>query len=119
MHVQAYMQGLDADASSSGLIDKRTEAEAGLSSEQIEAVMSSLYGAGRSALVTGSHASGSAAQPTFVVNISLTFSQVFHPQTPRELACLMCPCVHTHNVQHHHLPEHKVELEQEDAVSSY
>ena len=70
------MQGLDADPSSSALIDKRTDAETGLSSEQIEAVMTSLYGAGRSALASGSHALGSAAQPTFVVNISLTFSEV-------------------------------------------
>ena len=78
MLVQAYMQGLDADSSGSTLIDKRTEAETGLSSEQIEAVMTSLYGAGRSALTSGSHAVGSAAQPTFVVNVSLTFSQVIH-----------------------------------------
>ena len=78
------MQGLEADASSSGLIDKRTEAESGLSSEQIEAVMASLYGAGRSALVSGSCALGAAAQPTFVVNMSLTFPQVIHPHTPLE-----------------------------------
>ena len=77
MPAQAYMQGLDADASNSDLIDKRTEAETALSSEQIEAVMSSLYGAGRSALINGS--AGSAAQPTFVVNMSLTFPQVEYP----------------------------------------
>ena len=77
------MQGLDADPSSSALIDKRTEAETGLSSEQIEAVMLALYGAGRSALTSGSHVgAGSAAQPTFVVNVSLTFLQVHHQTDP-------------------------------------
>ena len=84
MLVQAYMQGLDADASNSDLIDRRTEAETALSSEQIEAVMVSLYGAGRSALTNGSHGSaGSAAQPTFVVNISLAFPQVNHGRHPK------------------------------------
>ena len=77
--VQAYMQGLDADPSSGALIDKRTDAETGLSLEQIEAVMTSLYGAGRSALTSGIHALGPAIQPTFVVNVSLKFSQVVHP----------------------------------------
>ena len=92
------MQGLDADASSSTLIDRRTEAETGLSSEQIEAVMLSLYGAGRSALANGSHCSaGSAAQPTFVVNVSLTFSQVNHPDTP-PVAYLFCG---TRSMAHH------------------
>ena len=75
------MQGLDADASSSALIDNRTEAETGLSSEQIEAVMTSLYGAGRCALTSGNHSIGSAAQPSFVVNVSLTFSQVTTSQS--------------------------------------
>ena len=77
--MQAYMQGLDADSSNGDLLDKRSEAETELSLEQIEAVMVSLYGPDRSALANGGHiTSDSAAQPSFVVNVSLTFSKVIH-----------------------------------------
>ena len=71
------MQGLDADPSNNDLIEKRTEAEKELSSEQIDAVMTHLYGVGRNAFTVNGHVSASSApQPTFVVDVSLTFPQV-------------------------------------------
>ena len=75
--LQAYMQGLDADPNCQDLVEKRTDAEHELSSEQIEAVMTALYGAGRYGIAQGGHVSADLArQPTFVVDISLTFPQV-------------------------------------------
>lgn len=71
------MQGLDADSSNSDLIEKRTEVEKELSSEQIDAVMTHLYGVGRTALAMNGHVSASSApQPTIVMDIRLTFPQV-------------------------------------------
>ena len=59
------------------LVEKRTDAERELSSEQIEAVMTALYGAGRYGIAQGGHVSfNHARQPTFIVDISLTFPQV-------------------------------------------
>ena len=75
--LQAYMQGLDVDPSCGDLAEKRTNAEQELSSEQIEAVMTALYGAGRYGIAQGGHVSADLArQPTFVVDVSLTFPQV-------------------------------------------
>ena len=75
--LQAYMQGLDADSDCQDLVEKRTDAERELSSEQIEAVMTALYGAGRYGIAQGGHVSfNHARQPTFIVDISLTFPQV-------------------------------------------
>lgn len=75
--LQAYMQGLDADPDCQDLVEKRTDAEHELSSEQIEAVMTALYGAGRYGIAQGGHVSADLArQPTFVVDITLTFPQV-------------------------------------------
>ncbi len=77
--MQAYMQGLDADSRNEDLLEKRSEAETELSSEEIEAVMVSLYGPDRSALANGGRITpDSAAQPSFFVNVSLTFSKVIH-----------------------------------------
>lgn len=71
------MQGLDADPSNNDLIEKRTEAEKELSSEQIDAVITHLYGVGRNALAVNGHVSASSSpQPAFVVDVSLTFPQV-------------------------------------------
>ena len=71
------MQGLDADPGCQDLVEKRTDAEHELSSEQIEAVMTALYGAGRYGIAQGGHVSADLAhQPTFVVDVSLTFPQV-------------------------------------------
>ena len=71
------MQGLDADSSNNDLIEKRTEAEKDLSSEQIDAVMTHLYGVGRRALAVNGYVSASSApQPTFVMDVRLTFPQV-------------------------------------------
>ena len=75
--LQAYMQGLDADPGCEDLVEKRTDAEHELSSEQIEAVMTALYGAARCGIAQGGHVSADLArQPTFVVDVSLTFPQV-------------------------------------------
>jgi hypothetical protein len=88
MLLQAYMQGLDADASSNDLIDKRTEAEKELSSEQIDAVMTQLYGVGRSKLAVNGHVSASSApQPMFVLNVSLTFPKVGSANCKRWIGC--------------------------------
>ena len=79
------MMGLDADASCEGLMEKRTEAEGELSSEQIDGVMNTLYGAGRSGLSqNGDVSADSARQPAVVVDVSLTFPQVnFLTSLPR------------------------------------
>ena len=71
------MQGLDANPDCQDLVEKRTDAEHELSSEQIEAVMTALYGASRYGIAQGGHVSADLArQPAFVVDISLTFPQV-------------------------------------------